>query len=126
MPFLELVAVATHTIAVNLYKLDLGLHKHAAQPSGENSKKNDQLGRWSLPFCVRFYARKEYPDGPADAAGYWAENRIFGGVVLFGRGDDGTGVCFCSHTPAPLALLLHSKVAVFICRVDSKRERHIY
>jgi hypothetical protein len=24
--------------------------------------------------------------------GYWAEDRIFGGVVLFGRGETGTGV----------------------------------
>lgn len=25
-------------------------------------------------------------------AGYWAEDVIFGGIVLFGRGESGTGV----------------------------------
>ena len=27
----------------------------------------------------------QYPDGVADGIGYWAESRIFGGVVLFDR-----------------------------------------
>jgi hypothetical protein len=35
----------------------------------------------------------QYPDGLADVAGYWAEDRIFGGVVLFDRGDSGYEVC---------------------------------
>lgn len=34
----------------------------------------------------------QYPRGIADVAGYWAEDIIFGGVVLFGRGESGTGV----------------------------------
>lgn len=29
----------------------------------------------------------QYPDGDADVVGYWAENRIFGGVVLLDRSD---------------------------------------
>jgi hypothetical protein len=38
----------------------------------------------------------QYPDGLADVAGYWAEDQIFGGVVLFDRsqswcGSDGEG-----------------------------------
>ncbi|KAH8767520.1 hypothetical protein F5883DRAFT_644528 [Diaporthe sp. PMI_573] len=27
----------------------------------------------------------QYPEGVADMAGYWAENRVLGGVVLFDR-----------------------------------------
>ena len=30
-------------------------------------------------------AQSQYPDGLADVVGYWAEDRIFGGVVLFDR-----------------------------------------
>lgn len=33
---------------------------------------------------------EQYPEGAADLPGYWAEDRIFGGVVLFGRGESGT------------------------------------
>lgn len=29
---------------------------------------------------------KAYPNGLADVVGYWAEYRIFGGIVLFDRG----------------------------------------
>ena len=39
--------------------------------------------------------------GVADVVGYWAEDRIFVGVVLFGRGESGTGVsllCLASIT----------------------------
>ncbi|KAK3185697.1 hypothetical protein K4F52_005562 [Lecanicillium sp. MT-2017a] len=32
---------------------------------------------------------EQYPRGPADMAGYWLEDRIFGGVVLFDRGESG-------------------------------------
>ena len=34
----------------------------------------------------------DYPRGSADTVAYWAEDRIFGGVVLFDRGDSGTEV----------------------------------
>jgi hypothetical protein len=33
-----------------------------------------------------------YPRGWADTVGYWAEDRLFGGVVLFDRGSSGTEV----------------------------------
>lgn len=33
-----------------------------------------------------------YPNGVADMVGYWTEYRIFGGVVLFDRGELGTEV----------------------------------
>ena len=43
-------------------------------------------------FCHPAYQHKEaYPDGIADMAGYWSENRILAGVVLFGRGASGLG-----------------------------------
>lgn len=35
---------------------------------------------------------EQYPNGIADVAGYWAESKIFGGVVVFDRGPSGTEV----------------------------------
>lgn len=39
-----------------------------------------------------YIAVDQYPNGAADSVGYWAEARIFGGVVVFDRGEDGTEV----------------------------------
>ncbi len=33
-----------------------------------------------------------YPLKSADVVGYWVEDRLFGGVVLFGRGSSGNEV----------------------------------
>lgn len=77
MPFLELVAIAVHSIAVDLFKLGLGLTKYAAQPSDGNHSEEDWSGRRFWPFHVRDYILREYPDGPADTAGYWAKNCKF-------------------------------------------------
>jgi hypothetical protein len=46
-----------------------------------------------LFFHVDYMDHRQYPNGLADMAGYWAEDRIFGGVVLFDRGDSGYEVC---------------------------------
>lgn len=41
-----------------------------------------------MPFYRGGYAFwPGYPNGWADVAGYWAEHHIFGGVVLFDRGE---------------------------------------
>ncbi|KAG6355325.1 hypothetical protein INS49_003286 [Diaporthe citri] len=39
----------------------------------------------SLFFHKHYRDYDQYPDGVADIVGYWAETRIFGGVVLFDR-----------------------------------------
>lgn len=52
-----------------------------------------------------FTAREQYPNGVADMVGYWAEDRILGGVTLFDRsndwenGDDEPNVYFQSSRP---------------------------
>lgn len=33
-----------------------------------------------------------YPNGPADMIGYWAENFIIGGVLLFDRREPGSAI----------------------------------
>jgi hypothetical protein len=35
---------------------------------------------------------EQYPDCIANVVGYWAELRIFGGVVVFERGESGVEV----------------------------------
>lgn len=35
----------------------------------------------------------QYPRGLADVVGYWAEGKIFGGVVVFERGESEQEVC---------------------------------
>jgi hypothetical protein len=41
---------------------------------------------WKTLFTHPYYgAEDQYPEGRADVVGYWAEDQIFGGVVLFDR-----------------------------------------
>lgn len=100
MPFLDLIAVTIHNMAAELYKLvDGGFHKNTVWP-GDEAYQERNRSAFSTPFCLLRYSKPEqYPEGTADMVGYWAEDRILGGVVLFGRGKDGTGVRF--HIQAP-------------------------
>ncbi|KAI9164071.1 hypothetical protein HJFPF1_05707 [Paramyrothecium foliicola] len=89
---IELLAVSIHKFAVSIVKLDISLHK------------DDGITQWAPPTTDKFYWKwnpngppatmfvhpwyqdhDQYPDGIADMVGYWAESRIFGGVVLFDR-----------------------------------------
>ncbi len=89
---IELTARAAHQIAVDIALLD------------ESRHKDDELGAWVPPdsdqvfwqaspsgppptwFRLRWYKDyQQYPHGASDMAGYWAENQILGGVVLFDR-----------------------------------------
>ncbi len=88
---IELVARVVHQVAVWLYKQDTSRHKEDAlglwRPDEE---EKDDFPRTfpSTLFCHEWYRDyDQYPEGIADCVGYWAENRIFGGVVLFDRRD---------------------------------------
>ncbi len=49
-------------------------------------KEKSKPRRPATLFAHRSYdARKQYPNGVADVVGYWAENRILGGVIVFDR-----------------------------------------
>ncbi|OBT73985.1 hypothetical protein VF21_05993 [Pseudogymnoascus sp. 05NY08] len=92
----ELVAIATHQIAVQLFKLDIGLHKDDGIASWEPPKDNTMFWRRNpngpppTVFRHKFYRDyDQYPEGVADGVGYWAEARILGGVVLFDRREVG-------------------------------------
>ncbi|UPK96446.1 hypothetical protein LCI18_007381 [Fusarium solani-melongenae] len=98
MPFhlrlLELLVVSCHQIAVHIYQLDGGNHKHCEYERWINEPRD--MSRWDsfrhpTAFCHTFYtAVDQYPNGVADVVAYWAEAKIFGGVVLFDRGESET------------------------------------
>ncbi|KAK5655519.1 hypothetical protein OQA88_5790 [Cercophora sp. LCS_1] len=103
MRLIEMVAVALHRIAVVLYQSDDVGHKDDSvaittwqRPISDEELDRRGLVRLKSPetlFSHWSYVRKDaYPNGVADIVGYWAENRILGGVVLFGRGVSGFGV----------------------------------
>ncbi|XWW95479.1 hypothetical protein V2A60_003438 [Cordyceps javanica] len=42
-------------------------------------------------FChINYDQHEQYPNGVSELAGFWAEDQIFGGVVLFDWGESGT------------------------------------
>ncbi|KAF2493086.1 hypothetical protein BU16DRAFT_584102 [Lophium mytilinum] len=104
---LEMIAVACHNIAVLIYKQIKGneipterIWYHPApiisslppRPDGRPDEPITFPPRLVLPtdFYHQFYQEMEqYPEGMADVVGYWAELRIFGGVVVFDRGESG-------------------------------------
>jgi hypothetical protein len=98
---IEIVAVAIHQFGVLLYQLDLRLHQ------GSNI---EEIVRWTMPrtpddledwmpvparptiFNHSGYLNNDiYSEGVADMVGYWTEDRIFGGVVVFDRRKERDG-----------------------------------
>ncbi|KAK2763802.1 hypothetical protein FQN54_009420 [Arachnomyces sp. PD_36] len=83
MHLLELAATAIHDIAGNLYA--------TFHPNGEPERSQPGLVsfRNSISLSTRLYSfSSRYPRGAVDVVGYWAETHIFGGVVVFDRGQD--------------------------------------
>ncbi|KAK0671544.1 hypothetical protein QBC41DRAFT_54826 [Cercophora samala] len=102
MRLVELTAVAVHNIAVLIYQRHPKLHSQEEINSTVSWKipprwiEDDGLKpRWekviephpTLFYHVDYLDHDRYTHGIADVVGYWAEDRIFGGVVLFDRGD---------------------------------------
>lgn len=86
--------MAVHTTAAHLFKkVNGGRHQNEQYPSDDWYKEFSHRRQKSTPFSLWLYDDpKQYPDGNADVAGYWAEDQIFGGIVLFDRGESGTEV----------------------------------
>lgn len=102
MRLLELTAVALHQIAVHLFQLNANLHNPATtqgfdinsvvtwQPEPDEFLVN--VEPWPTLFAHRYFtAHEQYPNGVADMVGYWAEDRILGGVAIFDRSEAWTG-----------------------------------
>ena len=74
-----------------LYSLDGVNHTHEEYQRWANEPRDmNRLDshRDPTPFCHGSYIDIDrYPNGTADAAGYWAEAKIFGGVLVFDRGE---------------------------------------
>lgn len=94
---IELVVIACHQIGAYTYDLDEGMHKHAVYGEWRDKVLQEKEAgvesrRYYDPpptaFCHPAYRfHEQYPRGLADVAGYWAESKIFGGVVVFDRGE---------------------------------------
>lgn len=89
---IEIIAIAIHQTAVYSYKLDLDLGNHkdfvtwVAPVTDEVFHRRFPDGKLPSLFIHEQYRDfEQYPNGPADMVGYWAEAQIFGGVVLFDR-----------------------------------------
>ena len=103
MRLIEVVAIICHDTAVSLFgsangglrKPDVIEFKPAPVPGLPSS---EQPIFYPVPprpvelFHSAYMSWEQYPNGIADIVGYWAEYRLFGGVVLFDRGESGTEV----------------------------------
>ncbi|KAJ3544893.1 hypothetical protein NM208_g2789 [Fusarium decemcellulare] len=86
---IELVAVSLHQIGVEVFKLDLRLHNGDIE-SIQNWMPDTPLFANMKPRPTLFghhhyFDYDIYPEGLADVAGYWTEDRILGGVAVFDR-----------------------------------------
>ncbi|KAI0153026.1 hypothetical protein GGR57DRAFT_468578 [Xylariaceae sp. FL1272] len=87
---IEMIAVAIHQIAVQLYQSETTFHVGDPMASWEPPADSIFLSIYDEMFKTLFRHRHycdydQYPNGIADGVGYWAENHILGGVVLFDR-----------------------------------------
>lgn len=110
MRLLELVALAIHQIGVLLFNLQPKLHngdidavlKWKPEDEWERNVYGTLRRTMTYPdprptffFHCHYVDYDQYPNGLADGAGYWAEDRIIGGIILFDRGETGLEVsCF--------------------------------
>ena len=94
---IELTAVACHQIAAFLFQHEGSNHfgeygawiaeQHKLRDGGAEKYQYYPVGP-SVPFYHQAYTSDDmYPRGVSDVVGCWAEAKIFGGVVLFDRGE---------------------------------------
>ena len=106
-----MVVIACHQIAAVLFGSEGSKHKleYDAWVTEQQRLKDagDKKYRWApVQPPVAFYHpsycdHEQYPRGAADVVGYWAEAKIFGGVVLFDRGLSDTEVGARRHRGPP-------------------------
>lgn len=130
LSLIELVARACHQIAVLLFQLDEGVHKRSVYEAWRDapviSEQWESSPRLPSAFVHRGYRfHEQYPYGIADVAGYWAEAKIFGGVVVFDRGPSATEVSSIHIQSSPkaqsIAVCLH--VCLLLCILPASGDR---
>ncbi|RAQ73506.1 hypothetical protein COH20_005048 [Aspergillus flavus] len=81
---LEMVAISFHNIVAHLFQ------SCQADPDAWPNRNRVPHPRESTWFYHSDYLDyDQYPLGVPDVVGYWAEKQVFGGVVLFDRGEIG-------------------------------------
>lgn len=91
-----MLAVSCHQIAVYLYNLDDSVHRHEVYDDWRDLPRDlVRPGQYIAPTAFyhgSYLSDSQYPNGLADIVGYWAEAKLFGGVVVFDRGEAGNEV----------------------------------
>lgn len=97
---MDLMAIMVHDLAANRYEELHPLPTNSIEPT---------LPDFSHPKYLNY---RTYPRGAADLVGYWAELRIFGGVVVFEHGNPPEEVrCFLEFSPiSPGTRLYHKRL----------------
>ena len=72
-------------------------------PPGEDDHLHASLKTdgFYVDFHDCYISFQNYPLGLLDVVGYWAETQLFGGVLVFDRGDSGSEVC--QHLQIPMS-----------------------
>ncbi|KAJ5697997.1 hypothetical protein N7462_000002 [Penicillium macrosclerotiorum] len=134
--FIEVVAIAIHHLATALsQKVDGGLNQpnpiEANRPpdvifeDGSRMELKIKAHKTAL-FHPAYEFWEQYPDGIADIIGYWAEYRIFGGVVLFDRGQSELEAQKSQFARFALAALdSHSRASEWMRLEDERCTRQI-
>lgn len=138
---IEIVAVAIHQVAVLLYKSNPDLAHGSSSAVHEIhiwEPPKDPDSHWNTwwdfhphgpPVTLFHHAwytgHAHYPDGAADLAGYWAESRIFGGVVLFDRSGSDPGAVYLhpdrNEVTYRISKLTEEQTSAFLCFLVTRR-----
>ncbi|KAI1260612.1 hypothetical protein F5Y18DRAFT_420061 [Xylariaceae sp. FL1019] len=129
---IEMLAVACHQIAAFLFQADESNHhrtvyeawasrRNELEASGDEHYVLESMKPPTVFYHDSYCDHEQYPRGLPDVVGYWAEAKIFGGVVLLERGESSTGcdniwldpnhrpgpTTMYSPTPEQLSTLVH-------------------
>ena len=101
MRLLEITAASVNALAGEVY---LASHpginlKPRKRPQPTTDEEIDDWLQEMRKKYVDFYHTdyqeyEDYPFGLLNVVGYWAEDKLFGGVLLFDRGETGSEVCW--------------------------------
>ncbi|KAF2744940.1 hypothetical protein M011DRAFT_479413 [Sporormia fimetaria CBS 119925] len=93
MRLLEIIAIILHDMAVHLFnKFDGGINKPEPQKYPTPPPGIEPAEPRNMPtelFHTHYLEHGQYPNGIADVVGYWLEWYVFGGVIVFDRGQSG-------------------------------------
>ncbi|KAJ6789631.1 hypothetical protein PWT90_08486 [Aphanocladium album] len=95
---IELVSRSVHQIAIEIALLDESPYREDGLLAFTPPESDTVFWRFSLSRPPQIWLRlmwyqdyTKYPNGSSDMIGYWAENYIIGGVLLFDRRVEGVG-----------------------------------